>query len=97
MVSDSEDAHRAADDAEQEVIRKSLEIDAAKVALANGKRCGLLGCVRDKLPKLSVEVVGKLLAGDLLVVVHDRVHVGMDFRMQDDSHQRRRSRTLWSS
>ena len=41
MVSNDEDAHRAADDAEQKMARKSMEVDAAKVALADGKWMGM--------------------------------------------------------
>ena len=96
-MSDDKDTHRTPNDAEQEMVGKPPKIDAAKIALANGKRRGLLCGVCDKPPKLGVKVVGKLLTGDSLVIVHDRVNVGMNSRMQDDSHQRRRSRTLWSS
>ena len=97
MMADDKDAHGAAGDAEQKMVGKPLEIGTAKVVLANGKRCGLSGRARDKMPKLGVEVVSKLLTGGSLVIVHDRVHIGMDFRMQNDSHQQRRSRTRWSS
>jgi hypothetical protein len=41
MVPNDENPHCVANYAKQEVVRKTMEVDATKVALADGKRFGL--------------------------------------------------------
>lgn len=65
------------------MIREAMQVDAAKVALANGKRFGLRCCLQNKSPQLAVELICKLWRGDPLVIRHDLVDVGLDFWMQD--------------
>ena len=42
MMSDNQNPHRIANDAKKKVIRKAMKVDAAKVALADGKGFGPL-------------------------------------------------------
>ena len=97
MMSDDENPHRIANDAKQKMVWKTMEADAAKIALADGKRLGPLCRLRHEAPQLGVKVVCKLPAGDALVILHDRVNIGVNLWMQDEPHQRRRSLICRSS
>ena len=89
-MSDNQNPHRIADNAKEKMIRKPMQAGAAKIARADGKRFGPLRRLHHEMPQLPVETVRKLRTGDPLVILHDRVDIGGDFRMQDKSHQRRR-------
>ena len=97
MMSDDENPDCVAGDAKEKVVGKAMEVHAAKVALTNGKRFGPLCRVHHEAAQLGVETVCKLLALDALVILHDRVHIGVNSRMQDKPHQPRRARICWSS
>lgn len=45
MMTNDENPHRIAGNAEKKMVRETMEVDAAKVALADGERLGPLGCV----------------------------------------------------
>jgi hypothetical protein len=87
MMSHDKDPHGIADDAKQKVVGKAMEVHAAKVALTDGKRFGPLCRLQHEVPQLGVEVVRKLATGDALVILHDRVNIGVNLRMQDEPHQ----------
>ena len=97
MMPDYQNPHCVAHDTEEKMVRKSMQIDAAKVALANRERlwpvCGLL----HEVPQLAIKVIGKLGGGDALVILHNLVDVGVNLRMQDKLHQLRRAWICWSS
>ena len=57
MVSNNEDAHCIADDAKQKMEGKAMKVDAAKIALANGERIGLLRRLQSEAPQLGVKIV----------------------------------------
>lgn len=97
MMSNDQNSDRLADNAKQKVVREAMEVDAAKVALANGERLGSLCGVQHEAPQLLVEIVRKLPTGDALVILHDRVNIGVNLPVQDEPHQRLWSRIRWSS
>jgi hypothetical protein len=55
MVSDDENADSIADDAKQKVVREPIEVDAANVSLADGKRLRSLCYIQDEVPQLRVK------------------------------------------
>lgn len=91
MMSDNQNPHRIANDAKKKMIRESMKIDAAKAALADGERFRSLDRLQHEASQLAVEIIRKLGAGDPLVILHNRVDIGVDLRMQDEPHQRRRA------
>ena len=97
MMSDNQNPRRIADDAKKKMIRKAMKVDAAKVVLADREGFGTLDRLQDEASQLAVEVVCKLRAGDPLVILHNRVDIGVNLRMQDKPHQRLRALICWSS
>ena len=81
MMSDDENPHRIANDAKQEMVRETMQVGATKIALANGKRLGALCRLQHETPQLGVKIVRKLQAGDPLVILHNRVDIGVNLRM----------------
>ena len=85
-----EDAQCLADDSKEKMVRKSMEINAANVALGNGAALRILSGVYDALPKLTVKILSKRTIPDSLVIAHDGLNVRIDAPMKDDPlHQRR--------
>ena len=79
-----------ADDPKQEMVRKSLQIDAPDIALSNGERFRPLGCLNHDAPQLDIEIVRQLGSGGGLVILHDLVDVRVNLRMKNKPHQLRR-------
>jgi hypothetical protein len=91
VVSDDEYADGLTSNAKEKVIREPVEICPAEVALTDLKRFGAPRCFEKEAAELGVKLVCEGAAGDALVIVHDRIDVGLDFPMQDEPHQRRRA------
>lgn len=83
VMSDNQNPHRIADDAKKEMVREARQVDAAKIALANGKRFGLFCRLQHEAAQLSIEIIRQLRAGDSLVIFHDGANIGVNLRMQD--------------
>ena len=90
VMSDIQNPLRIADNTKEKMIRKPMPVGAAKIGRADGKRFGPLRRLLHEVPQLAVEIFRKLKTGDPLLILHDRVDIGGDFRMKDKSHQRRR-------
>ena len=87
MMTNDKNPHCIADGAKKKVVRETMEVDAAKVALADGKRLGPLGCVQHEAAQLGIKIVRKLPAGDALVILHDGVNIGVNLPVQDEPPQ----------
>ena len=81
MMSDDENPHRIANDAKKEMVRETMQVGATKIALANGKRLGALCRLQHETPQLAVKIVRELRAGDPLVILHNRMDIGVNLRM----------------
>ncbi len=96
-MSYNQNPHRIADNPKQKMVREAIQVGAPKIAYADGKRFGPLRRLQQEAPQLAVEIVRKLRVGDSLVILHDRLDIGADLRMQDNPHQGRRALICWSS
>jgi len=91
-MSHYQNPHRIADDAEEKMIRKAMQVHSAQIALAGGKRFRVFCSRKHETPRLVVEIGRKSRISDPLVIFHDLMDIGTNLRMQDQPHHRRRAR-----
>ena len=78
MMSHNQNPHRIGDDAKQKMVREAMQVDAAKIALADRKRAGFRRGLQHQTPQLVVKIVRKLRSRDPLIVLHDGVDIGVN-------------------
>jgi hypothetical protein len=78
------------------MIGKPFEIHAPQVAFANVVSFWGIGGFLKKESQLTVELIRKLSAGDIFVVIHDPRDVGSNLPMKLQTHQLRRP-WIWES
>jgi hypothetical protein len=79
------------------MVRETMKVDATEFALTDGKRFRSFRRLQHESSQLALEFICKLWTGDMVVIVHNRKDIGLDFGMQDKPHQTRRPAICWSS
>lgn len=87
MMSDDQNPHGIANDAEEEMVGKALEVDAPELTSADGKRLGSRSRPQHEAPQLTIEIVGKRWVGHSLIILHDCMDIRVDLWMQNQTHQ----------
>jgi hypothetical protein len=72
------------------MVRKSVQIHAPEITLANAVGFWRVGCLLKIELKLGIEFFGELWPCDTLVVIHDARDVRGDLLVEFQTHQPRR-------
>ena len=83
MMPHDENPHRVADDAEEKMIRKAMQVHATEIAFANGKGLRMFRSSPHETPQLVVKIIRKSRISHMLVILHDLMDIGANPRMQD--------------
>jgi hypothetical protein len=81
VVAHDENPDNVADDTKQKMIREALQVHPADFALANRKGFRPLHSLVHVMPKLRIEVIGKLWRPNALLIPHDLVDIRTYLRM----------------
>jgi hypothetical protein len=71
VVSHNQYADALTDHAKKEMIRKSFEVHPPEIALADAESFPRIGCLLKEGAQLGIELIGKLLPGDIFVLLHE--------------------------
>ena len=83
--------HTMMNDTKQEVVWKSLEVDAPEIAPMKARSFRRVGGLLKAGAQLGIEFVRKLTSADIFEVIHDPRNVSRDLRMKLKAHQLRRA------
>ena len=82
MMSNNQDANGILMDTKEKVERKSFQIHSSEIAPSYIVFFWVGGGILNKESKFSVKFVGKLNAGNSLVITHDCIDLREDLRME---------------
>ena len=81
MVSHDKNSHDISSNTKQKMIRKALQIHAAKITLADRKGFRSFRRLLHIISQLGIKFVGELPRRNPLVVTHDLVDIRINLRM----------------